>query len=91
VPSEICDSLLNERGYPLNSPLSGTYVTEPQMSNLIREAIDIGFKLFPYYRFGEGRKEYEFDNTVLVLPKGRYRLEITDITGQQEIKEIEVE
>jgi len=25
------------------------------------------------------------------LPKGKYRLEITDITGQQEIKEIEVE
>lgn len=43
-----CDTLLNERGYPLNAYASGTYVTEPQMAMLIREAISIGFQLFPY-------------------------------------------
>lgn len=59
VPNEFCDSLLNERGYPLNSPLSGTYVTEPQMSNLIREASKIGFKLFAYEKFGEGRELHQ--------------------------------
>ena len=41
------DTLINERGYPLNSPISGTYVREPQMSNLIVNAHTLGFKLFP--------------------------------------------
>lgn len=48
VPKEYCDSLMNERGFPYNSPLSGTYVTEPQMSNLISKAIEIGFNVFPF-------------------------------------------
>lgn len=29
------------------------------MSNLIKEAIEIGFRLFPYDRFGEGRESYQ--------------------------------
>ena len=93
VPSEVCDSLLNERGYPLNSPLSGTYVTEPQMSNLIREAIDIGFKLFPYDRFGEGRESYQAayiakvldqdpDAKILILCGGYHLLE-SEIRGKR--------
>ena len=40
------DTLLNQRGYPLIS--SGNYSKEPQFGNLIREAIEIGFKVFPY-------------------------------------------
>lgn len=50
-----CDTLLNQRGYPLNSPISGTYVTEPQMATLIREAIAIGFEVFAYESFTKER------------------------------------
>lgn len=56
VPAPYCDTLLNERGYPYNSPLSGTYVTDPQMSNLIKEAIEIGFEIFAYEKFGKERE-----------------------------------
>ncbi|WP_224490705.1 hypothetical protein [Robertkochia flava] len=40
------DSLLNERGYPVQS--SGFYMNEPQFGNLVREAMEIGFHVFPY-------------------------------------------
>lgn len=40
------DTLLNERGYPLLS--SGYYTQEPQFGNLVREALRIGYELFPY-------------------------------------------
>lgn len=40
------DSLLNERGYPVIS--TGYYTQEPQFGNLIREAIQLGFTVFPY-------------------------------------------
>jgi len=57
LPPEFCDSLINKRGYPLNSPVSGTYVTEPQMSNLIIQAMEIGFEIFAYEKFGKNREE----------------------------------
>ena len=44
----LMDTLLNERGYPLNSPLTGFYTREPQMGNLVREAIKLGFTVFGY-------------------------------------------
>ena len=40
------DTLLNERGYPLLA--SGYYTQEPQFGNLVREALRIGYELFPY-------------------------------------------
>lgn len=40
------DSLLNERGYPL--PITGYYIQEPQFGNLVREAIRLGYTVFPY-------------------------------------------
>lgn len=40
------DSLLNQRKYPVIN--SGSYTKEPCFGNLIREAIDIGFTVFPY-------------------------------------------
>lgn len=40
------DSLLNERKYPLLT--SGYYVGEPQLGNLVREALAIGYEVFPY-------------------------------------------
>jgi hypothetical protein len=44
------DTFLQERGYPLNSPLTGYYTREPQMGNLVREALRSGFTLFGYER-----------------------------------------
>ncbi len=69
VPAEYCDNELNERGYAYNSPLTGTYVTEPQMGNLIREAIDIGFTLFAYEQFGETREQNQAHYIAKVLGK----------------------
>jgi hypothetical protein len=40
------DSLLSQRGYP--SIHSGYYTVEPQFGNLVRDALKIGFKVFPY-------------------------------------------
>lgn len=40
------DSLLNERKYPTLE--SGYYTKEPQYGNLIREALQLGYHLFPY-------------------------------------------
>ena len=57
LPPEYCDTLLNERGYPLNYPTSGVYITEPQMSNLIRAAHNSGYTLFAYEKFGKDREE----------------------------------
>lgn len=40
------DSLLNGRKYPVLQ--SGYYTKEPQYGNLIREALRLGYRLFPY-------------------------------------------
>ena len=40
------DSLQNIRKYPIQK--TGYYVKDPQFGNLIREAIEIGFNIFPY-------------------------------------------
>ncbi len=47
-PIEFRDTLLEERGYPLNNVVTGVYIQEPQMSNLIREALKLGFKIIAY-------------------------------------------
>ena len=56
VPPQYRDTLFEQRGYPLNSPISGSYITEPQMSNLIREAHSLGFKIFGYDKFSKTRE-----------------------------------
>ena len=40
------DNHLNERGYPILN--SGFYTKEPQYGNLIRQALAIGYTVFPY-------------------------------------------
>ncbi len=40
------DSLLNQRGYPLNSPYTGTYTREPLMADLLRETMLAGYEVF---------------------------------------------
>lgn len=67
VPPPYCDTALMQRGYILNSPLSGTYVTEPQMGNLIEEAVSIGFELFAYEYFGQGRDSLQAQNISNIL------------------------
>lgn len=54
----LMDTLLNQRTYPLNSHLTGFYIREPQMGNLVREAIRIGFKVFGYERI---KRKFERD------------------------------
>lgn len=40
------DTLLMERKYPTHS--SGLYISEPQFGNLVRDALEIGYTVFPY-------------------------------------------
>ncbi|MEL7427067.1 MAG: hypothetical protein AAFN81_29005 [Bacteroidota bacterium] len=54
---KMMDSLMNIRGYPTITALSGIYTSEPEYSNLIREAIDIGFTIFSYERNGSSDSE----------------------------------
>jgi len=65
------DSMLMERGYPLDSPLTGTYTMEPQMANLVRVAIRQGYQLFSYERSekikGKDRDEIQADNIIRYL------------------------
>lgn len=42
----LCDTLINKRKFPISE--SGYYTKEPQMANLLVEAIKIGFTLFEY-------------------------------------------
>ena len=56
-PYLLLDSLLNERRYPLDSPLTGRYAMEPMMGQLIREAINIGFTVFGYENTGDEERD----------------------------------
>lgn len=69
IPKEYCDDQLNQRGYSYNSPISGTYVTEPQMGNLIRDAIELGFTIFAYEKFGKDREQQQAHYIAKVLEK----------------------
>jgi hypothetical protein len=40
------DSTINSRGYPVQQ--SGVYTSEPNFSNFVREALNLGFVVFPY-------------------------------------------
>ncbi|NRB63834.1 MAG: hypothetical protein HRU40_12550, partial [Saprospiraceae bacterium] len=51
----LMDTQLNHRKYPLNSPITGFYSREPQMANLIREAIQLGFEIFGYEKMIKGK------------------------------------
>ena len=50
----LSDTLINERKFPTLK--TGYYVKEPQMANLIREALQIGFTLFEY-EAAEGKND----------------------------------
>lgn len=42
----LTDTLLNVRKYPIQE--TGHYIRDPQFGNLVREAIEIGYNVFPY-------------------------------------------
>jgi hypothetical protein len=42
------DILLNNRKYPIQDRRQSSYINDPQMGNLIREALHLGFTLVPY-------------------------------------------
>lgn len=66
----LMDSLLQERGYPLQSYFSGTYTTEPQMAHLVRQGIKEGFEIFAYERHKKGDRELiEAENIQRILKK----------------------
>jgi REP element-mobilizing transposase RayT len=48
------DSLLNKRKYPTKA--SGYYSNEPSFGNLIRSALRLGYKIFPYESEGNGKE-----------------------------------
>ncbi len=64
-----CDSTLMQRGFPVRSPLSGPYVSEPQMGHLIRDAIAIGFTVFSYEQTGRDRDLNQAKNIQRMLDK----------------------
>lgn len=49
---EYLDAELNTRKYPIQE--TGFYTKDPQFGNLIRDALEIGYNLFPYENIGEG-------------------------------------
>ncbi|WP_157974587.1 hypothetical protein [Lewinella sp. IMCC34183] len=55
--SEPFDTLLQARGYPVQSAASGIYPSEPEYANLLRHALDLGFQLFAYERNGSSDSE----------------------------------
>ncbi len=67
----LLDETLSARGYPLNSPLTGTYTLEPSMGILVRNAIALDYDLFAYEESekikGKDRDEIQADNIVRYL------------------------
>lgn len=67
----LADSLINDRKFPVME--SGFYTKEPQMANLLKEALKIGFVLFEYEaaagKNGKEREIEEADNIVRLISK----------------------
>lgn len=67
----LADSLINDRKFPVME--SGFYTKEPQMANLLKEALKIGFVLFEYEaaagKNGKEREIEEADNIARLISK----------------------
>ncbi len=65
------DSNLVNRGYPLDSPVTGTYTMEPKMGDLVRRALTLGYVPFAYEASakvaGKDRDEVQADNIIKYL------------------------
>ena len=72
----LMDTQLSERGFPLNSPMTGYYTREPQMANLVRTALELGFEIFGY-ESTERKKERDLQQAININrfidahPKGK--------------------
>ena len=66
--NSLVDAELVKRGYPLDTPMTGTYTLEPRMAELVREAISLDYNLFAYERSqkieGLDRDEILADNII---------------------------
>ncbi|WP_445386250.1 hypothetical protein ACT6NV_05465 [Robiginitalea sp. IMCC44478] len=62
------DSLLSEREYPITS--TGMYISEPQFGNLVRDALEIGYNVFPY------EQTSDVNNTEREIEQARYIEEV---------------
>ncbi len=71
--NELIDEELINRGYPMNSQLTGTYTMEPRMGELVRDAIRHNYNLFAYERSkkikGIDRDQIQADNVIRYLEK----------------------
>lgn len=54
------DSLLNERNYPIQE--TGYYIKDPQFGNLIRNALEIGYNIFPYEHISNDKSPHSGPN-----------------------------
>jgi len=67
----LLDSNLKDRGYPLDSRLTGSYTLEPKMGMLVRASIDLDYNLFAYESTGKvkgkDREEIQADNIIKYL------------------------
>ena len=61
------DSLLQQRGYPVQNILSGIYPSEPEYGNLLRHAIDLGFEIFAYERNGSSDSERDLQQAERII------------------------
>lgn len=61
------DTLLLLNGCPVIGNHSGTYLKNPNMSNLLRESIRLGFQFFAYDDMRKGREERGAKNILNVL------------------------
>ncbi len=71
----LLDTALQQRGYAMAGPISGIYANEPQMSRLIRTAIDAGYQIFGYERTyrseSKDRDEIQAENIIKYLENNR--------------------
>ncbi len=73
------DSLLIERGYPLNSFTTGTYTRTPEMATMLKFAIENGWKINGYERSNitgqneerKDRDEFQADNIIAQIEENK--------------------
>ncbi len=69
--NSLYDSTIVSRGYPLDSPITGTYTMEPKMGEIVRNALTLDYHLFAYERSekikGKDRDEIQADNIIKYL------------------------
>ena len=61
------DSLLQQRGYPVQSALAGIYPSEPEYANLLRHAVELGFQLFAYEHNGSSDSERDLQQAEHII------------------------